>query len=56
MAHGIPSSKVLKEGDLVNIDVSAELNGFYGDNGGSFVLGEECCCYRNIHYNRFHIG
>ena len=40
--HGIPSEKiVLKEGDLVNIDVSAELNGFYGDNGGSFVLGED---------------
>jgi methionyl aminopeptidase len=38
--HGIPSSsKVLKEGDLVNIDVSAELNGFWSDNGGSFVLG-----------------
>lgn len=41
MAHGIPSSRVLNEGDLVNIDVSAELNGFYGDNGGSFVLGED---------------
>ena len=40
--HGIPSDKIiLKEGDLVNIDVSAELNGFYGDNGGSFVLGED---------------
>lgn len=41
MAHGIPSARVLKEGDLINIDVSAELNGFYGDNGGSFVLGED---------------
>ncbi|MDX5422665.1 MAG: type I methionyl aminopeptidase [Hymenobacteraceae bacterium] len=41
-AHGIPSeSTVLKEGDLVNIDVSAELNGYYADNGGSFVLGED---------------
>ncbi|MBX2841242.1 MAG: type I methionyl aminopeptidase [Flammeovirgaceae bacterium] len=41
-AHGIPSkSVILKEGDLVNIDVSAELNGFYGDNGGSFVVGED---------------
>jgi methionyl aminopeptidase len=30
---------VLKEGDLANIDVSAELNGFWSDNGGSFVLG-----------------
>lgn len=39
-AHGIPSEhKILKEGDLINIDVSAELNGFWSDNGGSFVLG-----------------
>lgn len=42
IAHGIPSSScILKEGDLVNIDVSAELNGFWSDNGGSFVLGED---------------
>src|SRR3712207_1062535 len=40
--HGIPSNnKILKEGDLINIDVSAELNGFWSDNGGSFVLGED---------------
>lgn len=40
--HGIPSNnKVLKEGDLVNIDVSAELDGFWSDNGSSFVLGED---------------
>lgn len=40
--HGIPSDRrILKEGDLVNIDVSAELNGFWADNGGSFVLGED---------------
>ncbi len=42
VAHGIPSEKrILKEGDLVNIDVSAELNDFWADNGGSFVLGED---------------
>ena len=40
--HGIPSDKrTLKEGDLVNIDVSAELNGFWSDNGSSFVLGRD---------------
>lgn len=39
--HGIPSNKLLKEGDLVNIDVSAELDGFWSDNGSSFVLGED---------------
>ena len=42
IAHGIPSDKViLKEGDLVNIDVSAELDGYWGDNGGSFILGKD---------------
>jgi methionyl aminopeptidase len=42
VAHGIPAgNKVLKEGDLVNIDVSAELNGYWADNGSSFVLGTD---------------
>jgi methionyl aminopeptidase len=42
IAHGIPSErKILQEGNLVNIDVSAELDGFWSDNGGSFVLGED---------------
>lgn len=42
IAHGIPSDKkILQEGDLVNIDVSAELNGYWADNGGSFVLGPD---------------
>jgi methionyl aminopeptidase len=42
IAHGMPSAgKILHGGDLVNIDVSAELNGYWADNGGSFVLGED---------------
>lgn len=42
VCHGIPApERILREGDLVNIDVSAELDGFYGDNGGSFILGED---------------
>lgn len=41
-AHGIPSSqKIIREGDLINIDVSAEVNGFYADNGASFVVGND---------------
>lgn len=40
--HGIPSpERILKEGDLINIDVSAELNGFWSDNGASFILGAD---------------
>ncbi|HEY2580442.1 MAG TPA: type I methionyl aminopeptidase [Mucilaginibacter sp.] len=42
VVHGVPTAnKVFREGDLINIDVSAELNGFWADNGGSFVLGED---------------
>jgi methionyl aminopeptidase len=40
--HGIPSeNRILQEGDLINIDVSAELDGFWSDNGGSFVIGSD---------------
>ncbi len=40
-AHGIPSREViLRDGDLVNIDVSAELNGYWADTGASTAVGE----------------
>lgn len=40
--HGIPSAThMIQEGDLVNIDVSAELDGYWSDNGNSFVVGED---------------
>jgi methionyl aminopeptidase len=38
IAHGIPDEQVLKAGDLVNIDVSADIGGFYADTGGSFAI------------------
>lgn len=38
-AHGIPDAAVLRDGDLVNIDVSAELDGYFADTGASFVVG-----------------
>lgn len=39
-AHGIPGARVVRDGDLVNIDVSAELDGFWADSGASFPVGE----------------
>ena len=49
IAHGIPASdKILKEGDLVNIDVSAELGGFWSDNGGSFVIGNDIYGFQKL--------
>lgn len=37
-AHGIPDDTVVKAGDLINIDVSAELDGYFGDTGASFAV------------------
>lgn len=37
-AHGIPGERVLCAGDLINIDVSAALEGYFADTGASFIL------------------
>lgn len=38
VAHGIPGNRIIQPGDLVNIDVSAELGGYYADAGHSFPI------------------
>ncbi|MHC2000292.1 type I methionyl aminopeptidase [Methylobacterium sp. CM6241] len=38
IAHGIPSDRRINPGDLVNIDVSAEKDGFFADTGASFAV------------------
>lgn len=38
IAHGIPGERRIAAGDLVNIDVSAERNGFFADTGASFPV------------------
>lgn len=38
VAHGIPGERRIEAGDLVNIDVSAELNGTFADTGASFAV------------------
>lgn len=47
-AHGIPGAKKLNAGDLVNIDVSAELDGFFADTGGSFIIPPESVVKANL--------
>ncbi len=37
-AHGVPGSRVIRAGDVVNVDVSAELNGYFADTGGTTVV------------------
>lgn len=41
VCHGIPSdNNILKNGDIVNIDVTTILNGYYGDTSKMFTIGE----------------
>src|SRR4051812_19553738 len=47
-AHGIPGSKILRASDLVNIDVSAELGGYFADTGGSFIIPPESDLKKNL--------
>ena len=39
LIHGIPGNRVIKEGDIVSIDVGACLDGYHGDNAATFVAG-----------------
>jgi methionyl aminopeptidase len=40
VCHGIPSDKILKEGDIVNVDVTAYKDGWHGDTSRMFSIGE----------------
>tara|TARA_Y100000590_G_scaffold383918_1_gene454934 strand:+ start:192 stop:965 length:774 start_codon:yes stop_codon:yes gene_type:complete len=40
VCHGIPSDRVLEEGDIVNIDVTAIINNHYGDTSRMFCVGK----------------
>lgn len=37
-AHGVPGSRVIQPGDVVNVDVSAELDAYFADTGGTRVV------------------
>ncbi len=40
VCHGIPGGKVLKDGDILNIDVTVIVNGWYGDTSRMYVAGK----------------
>ncbi|MBU3144461.1 methionyl aminopeptidase [Clostridium sp. CF012] len=40
ICHGIPDDTVLKDGDIVNVDVTCILDGYYGDANRMFIIGE----------------
>jgi len=40
VCHGIPGSRLLREGDIVSVDVTTILDGYHGDNAATFYVGE----------------
>ncbi|MCA9653528.1 MAG: type I methionyl aminopeptidase [Myxococcales bacterium] len=40
VCHGIPGSRTLAEGDIINIDITTILHGFHGDTSEMFLVGE----------------
>ncbi len=39
VCHGIPSSRKLRDGDIINVDVTCKLDGFHGDTSATFLIG-----------------
>ena len=48
VCHGIPTSKYLKEGDIINIDVTAIVNGWHGDTSRMFFVGDVSVKSKNL--------
>ena len=48
VCHGIPSEKYLNEGDIINVDVTAILNGWHGDTSRMFFVGDVSIKCKNL--------
>ncbi|SVD92384.1 uncharacterized protein METZ01_LOCUS445238, partial [marine metagenome] len=40
VVHGIPNERVLKDGEIISVDVGSIVNGYYGDHAKSFAVGQ----------------
>ena len=40
ICHGIPDDIVIKDGDIINVDITCNLNGYFGDTSRTFLMGE----------------
>ena len=54
VCHGIPSEKYLKEGDIINIDVTAIINGWHGDTSRMFFVGDVSIKSKNLVSATYH--
>ncbi len=40
VVHGIPSDRIIRDGDIVSVDITAEKNGYNGDAARTFMIGD----------------
>jgi len=48
ICHGVPSDRILEEGDTLNVDVTAVVNDYYGDTSRMFTVGEVSVKAKNL--------
>ncbi|QDV30682.1 Methionine aminopeptidase [Planctopirus ephydatiae] len=48
VCHGIPNDRPLKEGDIVNVDLTSIVDGWYGDQSETFLIGEVSAAAREL--------
>ena len=48
VCHGIPSERILDDGDIVNVDVTAVVNEYYGDTSRMFTIGKVSVKAKNL--------
>ncbi len=59
VVHGIPGKRALEEGDIIGVDVGAELNGWYGDAARTYAVGavsEEASRLMRVTEEALHLG
>lgn len=48
VCHGIPNTRPLKDGDIVNVDITTIVNGWYGDQSETFMIGNVSSSARRL--------
>jgi len=48
VCHGIPSDRILEDGDVINVDVTAVVNEYYGDTSRMFIIGNSSIKAKNL--------
>lgn len=48
VCHGIPDNTVLKDGDIINLDITTYLDGFHGDTSKTFLVGKTSRAARDL--------